>query len=221
MQARPSPRRPLVSWIDDGGSMPVPDGRMRGIRSIRERDFLLGRVRSWPESTVCSHQSAGLPSPSNRRTRRLSMLSILPISNAARWRWRHRLAEEGGEADERRAAMRAANPAFIPRNHPVEEAISAAVNDGNFLPFESFAYGALHALRGSTGLRPLPRSAATQSNRAPNVLRHLTKQGQARRRHLTTTSARQTVSTINRSLRAAPITASSTLPFYFRSIPEW
>ena len=52
-------------------------------------------------------------------------------------RWRHRLAEEGGEADERRAAMRAANPAFIPRNHLVEEAISAAVNDGNFLPFES------------------------------------------------------------------------------------
>ena len=76
MQARPSPRRPLVSWIDDGGSMPVRDGRMRGIRSIRERDFLLGKVRSWPESTVCSHQSAGLPSPSNRRTKRVSMLSI-------------------------------------------------------------------------------------------------------------------------------------------------
>ena len=30
-------------------------------------------------------------------------------------RWRHRLAEEGGEANERRVAMRAANPAFI---HP-------------------------------------------------------------------------------------------------------
>ena len=42
MQARPSPRRPLVSWVDDGGSMPVPDGRMRGIWSIREGDFLLG-----------------------------------------------------------------------------------------------------------------------------------------------------------------------------------
>ena len=52
-------------------------------------------------------------------------------------RWRHRLAEEGGEANERRAAMRSANPAFIPRNHLVEEAISAAVNVGNFLPFES------------------------------------------------------------------------------------
>ena len=33
--------------------------------------------------------------------------------------------------------MRAANPAFIPRNHLVEEAISAAVNDGYFPPFES------------------------------------------------------------------------------------
>src|SRR5271166_642449 len=52
-------------------------------------------------------------------------------------RWRHRLAEDGGEADERQAAMRAANPAFIPRNHLVEEAISAAVNDGYFAPFES------------------------------------------------------------------------------------
>jgi uncharacterized protein YdiU (UPF0061 family) len=52
-------------------------------------------------------------------------------------RWRHRLAEEGGEPNERRAAMRAANPAFIPRNHLVEEAISAAVNKGDFAPFEN------------------------------------------------------------------------------------
>jgi uncharacterized protein YdiU (UPF0061 family) len=33
--------------------------------------------------------------------------------------------------------MRAANPAFIPRNHLVGEAISAAVNEGDFSPFES------------------------------------------------------------------------------------
>ena len=45
MQARPSPRRPLVSWIDDGGSMPVPDGRMHGIRSIH---FLLGKSGAGP-----------------------------------------------------------------------------------------------------------------------------------------------------------------------------
>jgi uncharacterized protein YdiU (UPF0061 family) len=51
-------------------------------------------------------------------------------------KWRNRLAEESGEANERRAAMRAANPALIPRNHLVEEAIAAAVNDGYFQPFE-------------------------------------------------------------------------------------
>ena len=52
-------------------------------------------------------------------------------------RWRHRIAEEGGESTERRSAMHATNPAFIPRNHLVEEAIIAAVNDGDFSPFES------------------------------------------------------------------------------------
>jgi uncharacterized protein YdiU (UPF0061 family) len=51
--------------------------------------------------------------------------------------WRHRLAEEGAEGKARRGAMRAANPAFIPRNHLVEEVISAAVNKGDLSPFES------------------------------------------------------------------------------------
>jgi uncharacterized protein YdiU (UPF0061 family) len=34
------------------------------------------------------------------------------------------------------SVMHAANPAVIPRNHLVEEAISAAVNDSDFAPFE-------------------------------------------------------------------------------------
>ncbi len=51
-------------------------------------------------------------------------------------RWRHRLAEEGGEGNERSAVMRRTNPAFIPRNHLVEEVISAAVNTGDFSPLE-------------------------------------------------------------------------------------
>jgi uncharacterized protein YdiU (UPF0061 family) len=51
-------------------------------------------------------------------------------------RWRHRLAQEGGEPAERRSAMRAANPAFIPRNHLVEAAIIAAVDDDDFSAFE-------------------------------------------------------------------------------------
>ena len=33
--------------------------------------------------------------------------------------------------------MRRVNPAFIPRNHRVEEALSAAVEDGDYAPFET------------------------------------------------------------------------------------
>ena len=50
-------------------------------------------------------------------------------------RWRQRLAEERRDAAGRRAAMRAANPAFIPRNHLVEEAIRAAVDAADLAPF--------------------------------------------------------------------------------------
>jgi serine/tyrosine/threonine adenylyltransferase len=52
-------------------------------------------------------------------------------------KWQNRLAQDSGDANERSAAMRAANPAFIPRNHLVEQAISAAEKDGNFAPFEN------------------------------------------------------------------------------------
>ena len=50
-------------------------------------------------------------------------------------RWRSRLAREPREAAERAAAMRQVNPAFIPRNHRVEQAIEAAVEREDFLPF--------------------------------------------------------------------------------------
>lgn len=50
-------------------------------------------------------------------------------------RWRARIALEPQSAAERRAAMRAVNPMFIPRNHRVEAVIQAAVN-GDYAPFE-------------------------------------------------------------------------------------
>jgi uncharacterized protein YdiU (UPF0061 family) len=49
--------------------------------------------------------------------------------------WQARLAREGTGYDAARARMRAANPAFIPRNHRIEEAIRAALG-GDFGPFE-------------------------------------------------------------------------------------
>jgi len=53
-------------------------------------------------------------------------------------RWRRRLADDGEGTGQRRAAvMRAVNPAFIPRNHLVEEALSAAVNNGDLSAFDN------------------------------------------------------------------------------------
>jgi uncharacterized protein YdiU (UPF0061 family) len=50
-------------------------------------------------------------------------------------RWRRRLAQEPTDAATRRSAMLAVNPAYIPRNHRVEAAIRAAVDDDDFDPF--------------------------------------------------------------------------------------
>jgi uncharacterized protein YdiU (UPF0061 family) len=61
-------------------------------------------------------------------------------------RWQKRCAEDGsssseGRASERRERMRTANPAFIPRNHRVEEVIAAATRERDYGPFEE-----LHAV---------------------------------------------------------------------------
>ncbi|MGY4569987.1 protein adenylyltransferase SelO [Bradyrhizobium sp. USDA 3256] len=51
-------------------------------------------------------------------------------------RWRARLALEPQAPAERKAAMQAVNPAFIPRNHRIEAVIAAAVNSDDYAPFE-------------------------------------------------------------------------------------
>jgi uncharacterized protein YdiU (UPF0061 family) len=51
--------------------------------------------------------------------------------------WRTRLAMESDTVEACVASMRRANPAFIARNHRVEEAIQAAVRRNDFQPFET------------------------------------------------------------------------------------
>jgi uncharacterized protein YdiU (UPF0061 family) len=50
--------------------------------------------------------------------------------------WRARLSREALAPSERAQMMRRASPAFIPRNHRVEEALSAAVQQSDYAPFE-------------------------------------------------------------------------------------
>lgn len=51
--------------------------------------------------------------------------------------WRQRLEGEARGPEARASAMRLVNPAFIPRNHRVEQAIRAAEDQGDFRPFEA------------------------------------------------------------------------------------
>jgi uncharacterized protein YdiU (UPF0061 family) len=73
-------------------------------------------------------------------------------------RWRTRLAREAVEPHVRATAMRRVNPAYIPRNHRVEQAIVAAVERDDFSVFFSL----LEVLA-----RPYAESAATAAYSNP------------------------------------------------------
>ncbi|HWJ34304.1 MAG TPA: YdiU family protein [Steroidobacteraceae bacterium] len=53
--------------------------------------------------------------------------------------WRSRLAREPQPGSEHAASMRSVNPVVIPRNHRIEAVIVAAVEHGNFAPFEELS----------------------------------------------------------------------------------
>jgi uncharacterized protein YdiU (UPF0061 family) len=74
------------------------------------------------------------PQPNTRAG--IGELLTLPESFAP-WlaRWRERLTLEASDPVAQQQLMYAANPAFIPRNHLVEEAINAATLANDFRPF--------------------------------------------------------------------------------------
>jgi uncharacterized protein YdiU (UPF0061 family) len=81
-------------------------------------------------------------------------------------RWHERLAAE--PQPDRPAAMRAVNPLYIPRNHQVEAALSAAVQHGDYAPFETLLDVLAHPFDERPGLerftlppRPEERVLAT------------------------------------------------------------
>jgi serine/tyrosine/threonine adenylyltransferase len=72
--------------------------------------------------------------------------------------WRARLARDARPPARRAAAMRAVNPAVIPRNHHVEAVLAAAVRENDLGPFEAL----LEALR-----RPFDRDLEGSAYAAP------------------------------------------------------
>ncbi len=71
-------------------------------------------------------------------------------------RWRERLAHEPRDGAERRAAMHAANPLYIPRNHRVEQALSAAAEHEDYAPFEELLAVLAKPYEERPGLKPMP-----------------------------------------------------------------
>ena len=79
--------------------------------------------------------------------------------------WRERLARDPQTAEERRALMRAVNPAYIPRNHRVEEMIQAAVERAGLRALRGDAPCADDPLRGAGGGGELCRGAGRGRDR--------------------------------------------------------
>ena len=79
-------------------------------------------------------------------------------------RWRMRLADEPAAPAEHAAAMRAVNPAIIPRNHLVEAALGAALQHNDFGPFEELLAALEHPFEDVPASSPFatrPVSAGT------------------------------------------------------------
>ena len=87
--------------------------------------------------TLTFRHLSDLADNENNNQPTVSDIYSLP-DNLAPWveRWQARLQLESTTAAEQQSIMYRANPAFIPRNHQVEEAIRAATEEQDFTPFE-------------------------------------------------------------------------------------
>ncbi|MFQ3789041.1 protein adenylyltransferase SelO [Halomonas sp. A29] len=73
--------------------------------------------------------------------------------------WRERLAQELWTEEERAQRMRLANPAFIPRNHRVQQALTAAMDENDFAPFETLLDVVTHPFDDQPGREEYTRPA--------------------------------------------------------------
>ena len=99
------------------------------------QDLLDAMAKNQADFTLTFRRLADAAARCRRRQRQGACSPIPQPSMNGPARWRQRLADEPQSPTERQAAMRAVNPAFIPRNHRVEAVIQAAVNN-DYAPFE-------------------------------------------------------------------------------------
>ena len=110
--------------------------------AVLVRDLLTRMADNKADFTLTFRRLSDVSEDEPAATKRVSALFEDPAS-FDEWvvRWRERLASEFGESDKsesaatRQSIMRSVNPAFIPRNHRIEEVIVAAVEENDLAPF--------------------------------------------------------------------------------------
>lgn len=102
------------------------------------QDLLALMQEEKTDFTLAFRRLADLADADNNKSDTVGPIFDFPEAFGA-WleRWQDRLSTEQQDAADRQAAMYAVNPVFIARNHLVEEAIEAAVNEQDFAPFHS------------------------------------------------------------------------------------
>jgi uncharacterized protein YdiU (UPF0061 family) len=100
-------------------------GLAAGLQAVMD-----GKTIDW---TLAFRYLADAASGKEERVR--ALFADAPTFDAWMEQWRSRLSRESMPAADRARAMRRVNPAFIARNHRVEEALSAAVERNDYEPF--------------------------------------------------------------------------------------
>ena len=116
------------------------DATPRTPMTARSPTICSGASPRTTSTTRCSSVACAHPPPTPSAD--AAILPLFDDPDAFRtWAetWRRRQASEALTPDARASSMRRTNPAFVPRNHRVEEAIEAAVRRSDFEPFEVLA----------------------------------------------------------------------------------
>ena len=116
-------RRKLGFFTDAGGDKALAEDLLRRM-ALNRADFTLTFRRLCQAAAGPEHDGP------------VRALFAMP-SSYDEWAagWRRRLQQEPASAEDRASLMRQANPVFIPRNHLVEAALKAAVEQQDFKPF--------------------------------------------------------------------------------------
>lgn len=143
---------------------------MRAKLGLRRREH---GDRALADELLHLMQSHGADFTNTFRALTIGRTEPTPIYTSAKWmkwydRWRARAEREGVPLEQVRARMREANPAVIPRNHRVEEALAAAVDDADLKPLQQllaalkdpYAYSSQQELYAATP-EPSPRPYVT------------------------------------------------------------